>query len=304
MKEGNEAHYSPYSEFSSLDDNASFSPVLLAIGIDGMLGSALARAAEHCPMPFVGTSRRPGSRWFLDLSAPPESWHLPDNASSAILCAGETSIAACEANPESTAAINITATIALSNRLADQGTSLVFISSSRVFAPCVEFPDESTAPRPATEYGRQKLAVENHLLRHHPSTKIIRLAKIVSPALLLFSSWRQALANGASVQAYSDLFLSAVSLRAAADAILRIALGSTPGIFHISASDAISYFDVARFLANIEGVANSLVHSSLSLQPNTPNSAVLSCRRTIENTTFRPATSLENLRTAFEYTLS
>jgi dTDP-4-dehydrorhamnose reductase len=107
------------------------------------------------------------------------------------------------------------------------------------------------------------------------------------------------LADGTSVQAYSDLFLSAVSLRAAAAAILRIALGSVPGIFHISASDALSYFDVARFLASLEDAAPSLVQPSPSPQPNTPGSTILSCARTMETTSFRPSTSLENLRSAF-----
>lgn len=272
---------------------------LLLLGFESMIGSALAREAESRSIPSQGTSRRPGARWHLDLDAPPESWQLPEAASTAILCAAETNLDKCERNPSATRKINTTSAISLADRLAALGTHIVFLSTSRVFAPCVEFPDESTAPQPSTEYGRQKLAVEEHLLRHHPSAKIIRLAKIVSPALPLLSSWRQALATGASVQAYSDLFLSAVSLRTAADAILRIALGSVPGIFHISASDALSYLDVARFLASLEGVDPFLVQPLQSPQPNTPGSTILACPRTMEAASFRPSSSLENLRSAF-----
>lgn len=272
---------------------------LLVVGQESMIGSALARTAESSGIPFIGTSRRPGARWPLDLAATPESWQLPKNASTAILCAAETSVDKCAKNPATTRKINTTSVIELADRLAALGTHIVFLSSRQVFSPCIEFPDESTVPQPVSEYGRQKLDVEEHLLRRHPSAKVIRFAKIVSPALPLLSAWRQAMANGASVQAYADLFLSAVSLCAAADAIMRIALGSVPGIFHVSASDAISYFDLARFLASLEGVDPSLVQPLPSPQPNTHGSAILSCPRTMETTTFRSSTSLENIRSAF-----
>ena len=130
---------------------------LLLVGLDSMIGSALAREAQSLGIPFSGPSRRAGAQWPLDLAAPPESWTLPENISTAILCAAETNIGSCEANPAATRDINTRAVIALADRLADQGATLAFISSSRVFPPWMENPAESTIPAPNTEYGRQKL---------------------------------------------------------------------------------------------------------------------------------------------------
>jgi len=269
------------------------------IGQDSLIGRELTSVSKLNGQNVLGTSRRPGSKWIIDFCQPSANWNIPQDLDLAIICASRTKIAECESFPSQTGLVNVSSTLKLIDLLGERGVRIVFLSSSLVFSPQVDRPSESTAPEPVTEYGRQKLAVEEHLLRHHPSAKVIRLAKIVSPALPLFSSWRQALIDGTSVQAYSDLFLSAVSLRAAADAILRIALGSVPGIFHISSSDALSYFDAARFLASLEDADPSLVQPSPSPQPNTPGSTILSCARTMETTSFRPSTSLENLRSAF-----
>jgi dTDP-4-dehydrorhamnose reductase len=269
------------------------------IGQDSLIGRELISISKVNGLNVLGTSRRAGAKWIVDFCQASANWNIPQDLDLAIICASRTKIAECESFPSQTGLVNVSSTLKLVDLLGDRGVGIVFLSSSLVFSPRVNKPSESTAPEPVNEYGRQKLAVEEHLLRCHPTAKIIRLAKIVHPALPLFSSWRLALANGTSIQAYSDLFLSSVSLRAAAEAILQIALCSNSGIFHISASDALSYYDVARFLADLEGVDPSLVQPSPSPQPNTPDSTILSCSRTMETISFRPSTSLENLSSAF-----
>ncbi len=279
--------------------NVPSSSSLLVIGQDSLIGSAIARESESLGVPFFGTSRRAGARWHVDLAASPESWKLPDISSAAILCAATTSLKICEADPQGTHKINTKATIILADRLAAQGSGITFLSTSRVFPPWIENPSESTPPEPVTEYGRQKLAVEEYLLRNHPTAKIIRLSKVISPSLPLLGVWSRSLDHRETVDAFFDLFLSPIALGSTAQAILQIALGPRPGIFHISASDAISYFDVARFLASLVDADPSLVQPSPSPQPNTPGSSILSCARTMETSSFRPSTSLENLRSAF-----
>jgi dTDP-4-dehydrorhamnose reductase len=104
------------------------------------------------------------------------------------------------------------------------------------------------------------------------------------------------------VNAFSDLFLSPIALNSTAQAILQIALGPTPGIFHLSASDAISFFELAQFMAQRLGCDSTLVHPSSSPQPNTAGSAILACPRTTKTTPFRPITAMENLNAAFATT--
>jgi len=272
---------------------------LLVIGLDSMIGSALAREAALRGISFQGTSRRQDARWQLDLSTHPESWQLPEISSAAILCAAATSLAKCEADPQETHKINTEATLILADRLAAQGNSITFLSTSRVFPPWIENPPESTIPAPNTEYGRQKLAVEEYLLRNHPTAKIIRLSKVISPSLPLMELWSRSLDRRESLNAFQDFFLSPIALNSAAQAILQIALGLTPGIFHLSASDAISYLEVAQFMAQRQDCDSSVVHPASAPQPNTPASTILACPRTMKSTSFRPSTAMENLHTAF-----
>jgi dTDP-4-dehydrorhamnose reductase len=290
------------SGFSSPPFTPHFHSSLLLVGLDSMIGSALAREAQSLGIPFSGTSRRAGAQWPLDLAAPPESWTLPENISTAILCAAETNIGACEANPAATRDINTRAVIALADRLAAQGNSITFLSTSRVFPPWIENPPESTIPAPNTEYGRQKLAVEEYLLRNHPTAKIIRLSKVISPSLPLMELWSRSLDRRESLNAFQDFFLSPIALNSAAQAILQIALGLTPGIFHLSASDAISYFEMAQFMAQRQDCDSSVVHPASAPQPNTPASTILACPRTMKSTPFRPITAMENLNAAFSTT--
>ena len=138
---------------------------LLIVGMDSLVGSCLGVEASRLGIPWTGTSRRTGSRWRLDLSESHLKWQIPESSKSvAILCAAVTGIEECESDPQGTASINTTATIALADKLADEGAALVFISSSRVFPSWLDNPSETTPPAPNTEYGRQKLAVEKHLL--------------------------------------------------------------------------------------------------------------------------------------------
>ena len=272
---------------------------LLIVGGDSMIGGALAREAKHLNAPFQVTSRRRDARWQVDLSEHPESWQLPDTFSAAILCAATTSLAKCEATPQETHKINTEATITLADRLAAQGKSIIFLSTTRVFPPWIDNPCESTAPEPVTEYGRQKLAVEEYLLRNHPTAKIIRLSKVISPSLPLLEFWSRSLDRREPVRAFQDFFLSPIALSSSAKAILQISLGPTPGIFHLSASDAMSYFEVAQFIARRQDCETSLVQPASSPQSNTPGSTTLACPRTIQTTPFRPITAMENLHAAF-----
>jgi dTDP-4-dehydrorhamnose reductase len=275
---------------------------LLVVGQDSLIGSAVAREAESRGVPFLGTSRRAGARWHLDLAAPPKSWKLPEISSAAVFCAATTSLEKCEADPQETHKINTEATLILADRLAAQGNGITFLSTSRVFPPWIENPSEYTTPEPVTQYGRQKFAVEEYLLRNHPTAKIIRLSKVISPSLPLLGLWSRSLDRRETVNAFPDLFLSPIALSSTAQAILQIALGPTPGIFHLSASDAMSYFEMAQFMAQRQGCDSTLVHPSSAPQPNTAESTILACPRTMKTTPFRPITAMENLNAAFATT--
>jgi len=269
--------------------------MLLIIGGDSMIGRSLLSEASREGLACSFTSRRPGSKYFLDLSDPLETWQLPPNVKNAVFCASMTGLAACGENPEKSCAVNVTATLALADLLASRGTRIVFLSSNQVFGPDASVPSEEDLPAPTTEYGRQKQAVEQHFLENISGSQIIRLTKVVSPALPLFAKWAATLADQRPITAYTNLHFSPIAIDATAAMILKISNSSHSGIFHLSASDAISYLDAARWIAARIDAAPALVQSAPTPTLSTPDSCRLKCERTQHLIGFSPLSSLQTL---------
>ncbi|MEI8284801.1 MAG: sugar nucleotide-binding protein [bacterium] len=273
--------------------------MILIVGGTSTIGQAIIHQAERMALTCAFTCRKPGASHFLDLKFPSHSWEFPEKVETAILCAAVNGLGACETNPLETRAVNVTAMMSLANRLAAQGAKITFLSSNQVFGPNASVPAEDSEPSPATEYGRQKLAVERHLLAKIPGAQIIRLTKVISPALQLFAKWAASLAAGQTISAYSDLFFSPIALDSTVAMILKIASSPHSGIFHLSSADAISYLDAARWLAVRVGTEPSLVQSVPAPSPNTPDSCRLNCKRTVELVGYCISSPMDHLPALF-----
>ena len=171
--------------------------MLLIVGIDSLLGTALARSANLYGMPWQGTSRRMGCKWRVDLSESPEKWQLPHDSKTAIICAGITNISLCENNPESTRLVNVDATYELASRLNANGCRVALLSSTQVFDPHLSAPpEESSVPSPFNQYGRQKVQLEREILSLAPENLVIRLTKVVHGNMPLVQGWKQRWGRG------------------------------------------------------------------------------------------------------------
>ncbi len=264
-----------------------------------MIGRSILESADRSGIACAATSRQPGSQYFVELSEPPHSWRLPGTVETAVFCASMTGLAACEAEPEKSRAVNVTGISALADLLAARGTRIAFLSSNQVFGPDAAVPSEDDLPAPTTEYGRQKLAVERHLLEKIPGSLVIRLTKVVSPGIPLFVKWQKALRQGNPIRAYANLHFSPLALFPTASWILKVVNSGYSGVFHLSASDSISYLDAARWLAVRVGFDPALVQCAPTLQPNSPESCRLTCERSRCDTGFLPRPSSSNLEEAF-----
>lgn len=273
--------------------------MILVVGGTSSIGEALVRRARDQGQAISYTSRRTGADIPLDLSGDPREWKIPSNTKHAIFCAAITGIANCENSPEATRSVNVEAVKELSLRLSDLGAKITYLSSNLVFSPDTSSPSESSALSPATEYGRQKLAVEEFLLCKIPDAQIIRPTKVVSPSLPLFSKWKHAILAQQPFEAFSDLYFSPISLGSVAEWVLKIALGREQGVFHLSASDSISYADAGKWLLSRFGAKASLLVPTRAPNPNTPDSCRLHCSRTSALIGFQPSTSFENLEEAW-----
>ena len=273
--------------------------MILVVGGTGLIGQALLREAARRGLPCRGTSPEPDAPCPLDLRQPADQWRLPDRVEQAILGVSVGGLAACEADPAGTRVIHVDAVATLADRLAARGAHITFLSSTQVFPPEARAPDESTSPAPVTEYGRQKLAVEQHLQQHIPDARIIRLTKVVSPRVPLFAGWAQSLSAGPAIRAYADLFFSPLAVSAAAAAILQIARAPEGGLYHLGAADSISYLDAARWLAVRLGADPGRIRADSAPVPNTPGSARLGIARTRTAIGFDPLPALRNLELAW-----
>lgn len=227
-------------------------------GGDSRIGTEIADIAQKHGNEVFRSSRRAGADWPMDLSRP-EGWRLPDGPGVAFLCASLCSIVACREDPAATARINIKGVLLLAERLATEGFRLCFLSSNQVFDGRRPFPLPYDPVSPETEYGRQKAVVEERLLRHFPSSLIVRLSKVVSADLPLFTSWKAALKRKQVIRPFSNLYLSPLSLADAADALHAAMTAGERGILHLSGRDQISYAEAGVILAGVLQTDKALI---------------------------------------------
>src|SRR6266404_4182540 len=105
---------------------------MLVIGADGMIGRALAARLTSDGYNVIGTSRRAEDGLIaFDLARDAEQWS-PPSAKVAFLCAAVTSQEKCRNEPTASRAVNVNATLALAEKLVQQGTHVIFLSTNLV----------------------------------------------------------------------------------------------------------------------------------------------------------------------------
>lgn len=249
--------------------------VCLVIGSDGLLGRHIFSRLAAAGKPVLGTSRREVAAdarvIHLDLTQASPDLALPGNVGRAFLCAGVTSMAACESDPAGTRQVNVGNTLRIAGQLLERGAFVQFLSSNAVFDGSSAFPEESTPACPATEYGRQKAEVEAGLLeldRERGLVGISRLSKVIAPTVPAIRRFLQGFREGTPVQAFSDLALSPISVDYAVAALLAVARAGRGGIFHFSGERELTYAEFARALAAHLGLPASRVTAVASGERN------------------------------------
>lgn len=237
---------------------------ILVVGSDSAIGTGLIKEFESSGTLVFQTSRRKNrineQCSFLDLSENIDEWKLPNESiSSAIICAGITSIEMCEMEPDVTRKINITNTVALTKKLIDSHIFVIFLSSNAVFDGKKRLVKSSDNLNPRTEYGRQKVEVENELLKFRDSVAIVRFSKILLPTSSLIKKWIHDLQRGIVIYPFHDMFFSPVSLEYAIQVLKKIIDKKLSGITHVSANEDISYENFARNIARLLNVTEDFI---------------------------------------------
>jgi dTDP-4-dehydrorhamnose reductase len=250
---------------------------ILVAGGDSEIGSAVARHLCAAGFDVAATTRRQervaSDRPYLDLSRPVTNWPIPDDIGAACLCAAIARLADCARDPEGSARVNVTGTLALAERLLARDIPVVFLSTDKVFDGSQPLVPAETPPCPVSEYGRQKANTEA-VLREHMAVgapvAVLRLAKVVSPGIPLLRQWIANLAAGEPIRAFHDMMLAPTPIAIVATAIERLLTNPANGLFQLTGPRDVSYSEVAGFLAEKLGADLALVQPVSALSAGLP----------------------------------
>lgn len=228
-----------------------------------MLGYSLIASLRQDGAVALGTSRREDSQYLhLDLNEAGAGANLPPT-DIVIITAAMTRIADCENNPEASRRINVSGPIALAKSAwQEHNAFVVFISSSAVFDGVDELPYPHTPTRPLNLYGAQKAETEATLAEtagDNFSLAIVRPTKVLAPSTPLLVEWEAALARGTVICPHAWRSMAPLSVGWTTRAIATIAANRAAGIWHLSASEDVSFADFAKQWAASRGFPPHLI---------------------------------------------
>lgn len=236
----------------------------LVVGGDGTLGRELCRRlAIDDRIQLWRTTREHAAagerRIVLDLASDPHTWPDWPRADAAYLCAAVTSQQACQNDPQGTALINVHHTLELAERLMNQGTFVVFVSTNLVYDGSVPFTSQDLPVTPQTEYGRQKAAVERELPARGEYAAVVRLGKVLPSGYPLFATWKQQLLAGQAIHPFADACISPLPIGFVGELLLRVGGERRPGLIQATGNRDVSYAEIAARLAARIGADPELV---------------------------------------------
>ena len=173
----------------------------------------------------------------------------------------------------------------------------MYLSSGRVFRGDKAFVSADEHHNPNNELGRQKSEAEKALLSMSAKTRVVRLAKVLGSNDSLLDSWTTALLRGARIEAITDIAVSPISLGSASQAVLEVIHGEYPQIVQLSATDEVSYFEIALEIAKFLQQDKSLVVPITAKQLG----ATALQHASLQSTKFRSVTSVASIETVRQF---
>lgn len=237
----------------------------LIIGTGSLIGGALQQKLKAAKTQVSGTNKDT-----LDLAADPETWKELPKVDIAHICAAVSKLDACEKEPVTAYKVNVAGTTALVKKLAANGTFPLFLSTNHVFDGKTARRNPGDIPSPINEYGRQKMEAERAVLAANGA--VLRIAKVISKQDPRIHAWKEALKAGEKITAFSDIFLSPITLDITLDAMLMVAEARKSGIYQISGTEDFSYYDLARAIARYLKVDEALVERGSGAANGVPTS--------------------------------
>ena len=278
---------------------------ILVIGAGGEIGRQLYADLKMLGHDVIGTIRSKKIESFplvgvdlLEISRTEETLAELGSFESVVFAAGMGNLAACEQAPEVSRLINVKSAVTLCEHFLKTGCSrFVYLSSGRVFLGDKAFVNADEHRDPKSELGRQKSEAEKTLWSMSAKTRVVRLAKVMTRNNALLDSWTASLLRGAHIEATTDVAVSPISLGSASQAVLEVIHGEYPQIVQLSATDEVSYFEIALEIAKFLQKDKSLVVPITAKQLG----EIAVRHASFQSTKFRSVTEVASIETVRQY---
>jgi dTDP-4-dehydrorhamnose reductase len=235
---------------------------VMVVGIDGIVGGALASHLTMRGHDVFGTTRRTSKidekNYYLNLSE--SQLRLGDfpNSDAVVFCAAMTALSECRQNPVVARRINVDAPLELARHMHSRGAQNILLSTSAVFDCLAPRMSASRPYDPRGVYGALKSEAEQRMMQLS-STAVIRLTKVITENWHLMDKWQALLMSGAPVHAFAEHSFSPITIGDVLVAATYAIEHRADGIFQVSAANDITYLKAARWLANQLGRSQELV---------------------------------------------
>jgi dTDP-4-dehydrorhamnose reductase len=169
----------------------------------------------------------------------------------AFILFGETRIDECARDPSGTGRLNVDSTLQVVEDLAGRGIVPIFASSDAVFSGARGNYSEDDPPSPVLTYGRQKLAVEEHIARISEPSLILRIAKVIGLYRHqgdILDGWLRRAEVGQRIVCAEDQVLSPVAIDDVVTALELSAGRGLTGLYHLSGPQRVTRADLLKRL--------------------------------------------------------
>jgi dTDP-4-dehydrorhamnose reductase len=170
----------------------------------------------------------------------------------AFILHGVTNIDACARDPAGTECINVSSIKRVIDDLLAHGIKPVFFSSDAVFDGSRGLWTERDATNPILTYGRQKVVIEEYLMRGRTPHLIVRMSKIVAagPGKDMLADWMTRLEQGTEIRCAGDQIFSPVDVNDAINACIQLVESEESGIFHVCCPEPVSRLGLLQVLVS------------------------------------------------------
>ncbi len=195
----------------------------------------------------------------LDLLDPPavQAWLAETSPDLVLNCAAICKVEKCEKHQDYAWEVNVGGTQNVLDLLLPE-VRLVYVSSDHVFSGDTGPYDENTVPDPISFYGKTRVEAEQRVLAQRPQSLVVRVPLCIGPSYngrsghLDWLRYRHGKALPMTI--VRDEYRSALPLDAAAERVWQMALSPLVGLRHLHAEQTVSRPDLARHLAERQGL--------------------------------------------------